>query len=179
MKNIISLSVLALFSLGLFAACCGSSGPSCEDVCNKMVECDQESDLTDCVEQCAIFKDAFRDDVYSELGDCYMEKTCAQLEDGEICFNAAAALGSEAAAMGLVDDMCAAYVDCDDTGLLTQEDCVDGMLENAGDALPMIGMFKDSVISCAGNCIGDLSCEELDDDNSMQDCMENCGLVID
>ena len=183
MKNIISLSVLALFSLGLFAACGGSSGPSCDDVCNKMMECDpesQESDLTECLEQCAIFKDAFRDDVYSELGDCFMENSCAALDANEsLCFDQAAALGDIEAVKGLIADMCVKIVDCDETDMMTQETCVSNMEDNAEEELPLLGMFKDSVLNCAADCVGNLDCADLNDDDAIGGCMENCGLIID
>ena len=180
MKTILGMSLLAIFSLGLMVACGGSSGPSCEDVCNKMVECEQEDNLTECLSQCALYKDAMRSDVYAELGDCFMENTCETLTaGGDMCFEQAMALGSTTAGAALVEDLCVKYVECDETETLTQEDCVSQMAAGGDDALAAIGMFKDSVLDCFVGCVNGLTCAEAMDDNSMDACSQECGLFID
>ncbi|MBW2700973.1 MAG: hypothetical protein JRF33_09155 [Deltaproteobacteria bacterium] len=183
MKTILGMSLLAIFSLGLMVACGGSSGPSCEDVCNKMVECEQDDNVTECLNQCAIFKDALRSEVYAELGDCFMENTCETLnaeENGDMCFEQAMTLGSTTAGEALVDDLCVKYVECDETETLTQEDCVSQMTAGGGeDALAAIGMFKDSVLDCFVGCVNDLTCAETMDDNNMDACSQDCGLLLD
>jgi len=182
MKTILGMSLLAIFCLRLIVACGGSSDPSCEDVCNKMIECEKESNLTECLSECALFKDALRSDVYAELGDCFMENTCATLnadEDGDMCFRQAMTQGSTTAGAALVDDLCVKYVECDDSGTLTQEDCVSQFIAGQEGAIAQIGMFKDSVLDCFVDCINGLTCEEVEDDNSMEACSQNCGLLID
>lgn len=179
MKTIIGMSLLAFFSLSLIVACGGSSGPSCEDVCNKMVECNMESNLTECQTQCTLFKDALRDEVYAELGDCYMASTCDELIQGEdMCFDQAMLKGSATAATGLIQDMCDKFVECEEGWLM--EDCMSetGLLRQ--DSLDAIGMFKDSVVDCMGTCVAGLTCDEIlgEDDQAMDDCSESCNLMI-
>ncbi len=182
MKTILGMSLLAIFSLSLIVACGGSSDPSCEDVCNKMIECEKESNLTECLSECALFKDALRSDVYAELGDCFMENTCETLnadENGDMCYKQAMTLGSTTAGAALVDDLCVKYVECDDSGTLTQEDCVSQFIAGQEGAIAQIGMFKDSVLDCFVDCINGLTCEEVADDNNMDACSQDCGLFID
>ena len=51
------------------------------------------------------------------------------------------------------------------------------LVEEAG--VPLLGMFKDSVLNCAADCVGNLDCADLNDDDAIGGCMENCGLIID
>ncbi|MBW2700974.1 MAG: hypothetical protein JRF33_09160 [Deltaproteobacteria bacterium] len=158
------------------------SGPTCEDVCNKMVECGLDTDMTECLSGCAPFEDSLRPEVFTELGDCFMENTCETLnadEDGDMCFRQAMTQGSTTAGAALVDDLCVKYVECDDSGTLTQEDCVSQFTAEQEGAIAQIGMFKDSVLDCFVDCINGLTCAEAADDNSMDACSQDCGLFID
>ena len=179
MKTFISLSLLAFLSLGLTVACSsGSSGPTCDEVCAKMVECEIESNSAECLSMCAIFKDAWRDDVYAELGDCFMENTCEVLnQDEDLCFAQAEAKGSIAAAKALYEDLCAKWVECEDTW--TQEQCVQEMEDDHSDGYLAIGMFTDSVLNCMSDCVDGLTCAEALDGPSMGDCAEGCNFLID
>ena len=180
MKRFFILSLLALFSLGLAVACGGgSSGPSCEDVCTKVNECDSTEDYSECLTMCDMLKDVMRDDVYETLGDCTMEQTCSFMEEnGDYCFEAAMAEGSLPAARSLVERMCVAIAACDTTGNYTQQQCVDDMTgvgEGSDDLYYSMSMFKDSVLDCVGKCVEDESCDDLAN-GSAEDCMTNCGL---
>ena len=180
MKIIISLSLTAILSLGLAVACSsGSSGPSCEDVCNKMVECDPLENYTECVGSCGDFEGVMRDGVYEALGDCFMENTCEFLEaNDEYCFEAAMAKGSLPAALSLIEQICTKFVSCDTQGAYTQQQCIDDMTgagEGSDDMYYVMSMFSDSVLDCIGTCVEGTDCGALAE-NDPEACFDECGL---
>ncbi len=178
MKTIVSLSLIALLSLSLAVACSsGSSGPSCEDVCNKMVECDPLENYTECVSSCDEFEDVMRDGAYEALGNCYMDNTCVFLEaNGEYCLEAAIAQGSLPASLSLIEQICTKFVSCD-TGAYTQQQCIDDMTgaDEGIDMYHYMSMFSDSVLDCIGTCVDGADCGALADDGPMI-CFDECGL---
>ena len=181
MKKNISLSLLAFFSLSLNVACGeGSSVPSCEDLCNKWVECgEDENKLPKCLSDCStFFENVLRDEVFAELANCTMELSCeASQEETNVCLSRAWAKGSTAAAMGMMEKVCTKDVECDDTNTITQESCVSEM-ETRDDLLAAFGVFKDSVLDCFADCINDLTCVEAKNSTIVNNCQNTCGIWI-
>ena len=177
MKTILScLLMLSLASLGAFA-CSGNPGPSCTEVCVKMVSCQVETSQNECETMCEDMKPLMRSSVWSYLGDCYMETDCATLAaNDDVCFAGAISAAPAGAADGLISDLCDKMVSCDQSGTLTKPDCVAEMSGSGGDSLEMIGMFKDSLLDCMGDCVGGVACEDVED--SFSTCSLQCGLSI-
>ena len=172
---------LATLILSLTVACSsGSSGPSCEDVCGKMQECDPEENYTECVATCDEFSGVMRDGVYEALGNCYMDQTCVFLAANEdYCFEAAMAEGSLPASRSLIERVCETVVPCVDDENYTQQDCVDdqtGASEGFSDDMYYtMSMFSDAVLDCIGDCVEETACVDLLE-NGVEDCMDDCGL---
>ena len=177
MKKAILLASLSMLILGLAAACSsGDSGPSCEDVCSKMQECDTGENYTECLSTCDQFDDVMRSEVYETMGNCFMDQTCEFLQDDEeYCYEAAIAAGDLAASRSMVERMCDKIVSCVEG--YTQQDCVDdqtGAGEGSDDMYYTLAMFKDSVLDCIGDCMEELSCAELEEGG--ESCLSDCGL---
>ena len=181
MKRLIVGLGFAALTLSLTVACSsGSSGPSCEDVCGKMQECDPEENYTECVATCDEFSGVMRYGVYEALGNCYMNETCVFLEDNaDYCYEAAMAQGSLAASRSLVERMCETMAPCVPDGNYTQQDCVDDLTgaseESSDDMYYTMSMFTDAVLDCIGDCVEESSCADLME-NGAEDCMGDCGL---
>jgi len=175
------LFLMTLVSLTFFAACGeSSSGPSCAEVCDKMVECQIESDLTECTSMCDAFRDAMRPAAYQALGDCYMEQTCAFLqENDDYCFGQAMNEGDLAAVDRLFDRMCAKIVPCVDNPEYTEQACIDeltGAGEGSDDMYYSLSLLKASALDCLGDCVEATTCADLGDEEWFTTCSSSCGL---
>ncbi len=177
MRTGLMLTTMVGVGLALALAGCGSDGPSCSAVCAKVVECYPEDSETDCLQQCDAFKDVLRSSVYEKLGNCMLDTSCAELEqNGDICMEQAAAGVSTKPVDELFEDMCRKMVECDASGELTVEACLDRMQSEMAEAYGMMAMFNNSVLDCIGSCFNKADCAELDD--ATEACMEQCGLDV-
>ena len=179
MKTIISLSLIALLSLSLAVACSsGSAGPSCEDICNKALECDSVTELTECLNECPRTIDMYRDEVWSALGNCLLESTCEELEANEDnCYEQALAKGSLPAALSTIERLCAKEISCDSQGTLTLQQCIDDSTGADGDPsfiYQFMSLLSDSVLDCIGTCVEGKDCTELASGDV--DCFAECGV---
>ncbi|MBN2496973.1 MAG: hypothetical protein JXR96_20445 [Deltaproteobacteria bacterium] len=175
MRTLLLVCMLALITA--LSAACGGGGPSCQTVCNKMMTCDTRMEMSECLQICDLYKQYMRGNVYDALANCYMDHSCEELEaNGEMCFEMAMAAGDPSAASDMIDRFCDKAVECG--GYQDRQACVDQVTED-GEFLGMVGMFKDSVLDCFINCVTGKSCEELEEDEAIEACSENCGLFVD
>ncbi len=182
MRTFACLSALALLSMTLFAACGDdSSGPTCGEVCAKMVECGEEQDVAECTSMCDDFSAVMRSSAYEALGDCYMENSCDFLDqNSDYCFGQAAAKGDIGPVEDLFERMCTKMVSCGDNPDYTVQDCLDefsGANGGSDDMYASMALFKASVLDCVGDCMEAADCAALFEDG-MTDCFSSCGLAF-
>jgi hypothetical protein len=169
---------LGVFALALAWAGCPSSGPAPEELCNKMIECGAEGQLSECLTEMQQMKDVLRSSSWAKIGNCMLDLTCAEIEtDGSMeCLEAAMASGDPNAADGLLRAYCQKMIDCGQAPGYSVQECVELSKSQAGEYLGAYGMFRDSILTCVENCAHSQSCENLED--IFEICMEPCGLIF-
>ncbi|MBN2496972.1 MAG: hypothetical protein JXR96_20440 [Deltaproteobacteria bacterium] len=172
MRTLLLVCMLALITAS--SAACGGGGPSCQSLCNKMRSCEPTMEMSDCLEGCGQYKQYMRSNVFDTLANCFMDHSCEEIGlDGDMCFEAAIAAGNTAAADRMIADVCDKLVECE--SYPDKQECIDSANEDE-DFKATAGMFKDSVLDCFVNCIKGKSCDELTSDETIEECMESCGL---
>lgn len=175
--SLIAVTV-TLAATGLALAGCGDDGrPSCSEVCDKVVECDPGGSKTECVEDCDDMKAVIRTSSFETLGNCMLDTSCSEILGNEdVCIEEALATAPAGAADGLVDAMCEKTVECDETGLITLEQCRAYMEGEEASLFDVLALFKDSVLDCVSDCFSGASCSELD--TISDTCLVNCDAVF-
>jgi len=172
--------VFIAICLALVAGCGGSddyvSDADCEALCDKNLECNPDTNVTECVTECEQLKQLIRGEVYDAMAACTLDLPCESEQIGA-CLEDATDLAPEGASDGLMRAMCKKQLDCSGaTGEMTVSECVDQAKVQAADYLQYFNAFKSSVLSCLSDCVSDLSCADLQQDDFMDPCMEECGI---
>ncbi len=169
MKVFLSISFISILFV---SACSSDNGPSCDEVCAKIQECNPD-DAGDCLDQCASVKNIMRESVYNSMGNCYLDMSCDALNaDDNVCMVNAMSEIPDGVVDGFIGDLCDKMISCAATG--TKDECVSKMKEEGGDSIQMAGMFKDSILDCTSECFAAKDCSALD--GAMEDCMKQCGM---
>lgn len=172
---------IMLFALGLplLWGCGGGdyvSEADCQALCDKNLECDPATNLTECVAECEQAKQVIRGAVFDAMTDCVLDLPCNS-DQGEACLQSAMNKAPSGSADGLIRAMCQKQIDCaGGTGQMTVSACVAAVKAEAGEYLQYLNAFKSTVLSCLSNCVSKLSCADLEQDNFMDACMLECGL---
>jgi len=175
------IMLFAVFS-ALLCGCGGGdyiSEADCQALCDKNLECDPDTNVTECVAECEEAKQLIRGAVFDAMTDCVLDLPCNS-EQGEACLEAAMAKAPSGASDGLIRTMCQKQIDCaGGTGEMTVSACVAAAKEQAGEYLEYLNAFKATVLSCLSSCVSKLSCTDLESDDFMTPCMEQCGIPTD
>ena len=166
----------------LFALClqvltgCGGgdyiSAADCQALCDKNLECDSGTNVTECVAECEQAKLLIRGAVFDAMTDCVLDLPCNSPQ-GEACLQDAMSKASSGASDGLIRAMCEKQIDCAGG---TAEMTVSAAKLEAGEYLEYLNAFKSSVLSCITGCVNNLSCADLENEDFMDACMVQCNI---
>jgi hypothetical protein len=175
MSKIIFFVLCLSFLLG-----CGAgdyiSEADCQALCQKNLECDPETNLAECEADCEQSKLLIRGAVFDAMAECILDLPCNS-DQAEACLDGAMSKAPSGASDGLLRTMCQKQIDCaGGTVDMTVSACVSAAKAQAGEYLEYLNAFKSTVLSCLSSCVSKLSCTDLEDDNFMDPCMEQCGI---
>jgi len=152
------------------------SDADCSALCQKNLECDSGTDVTECTAECELLKELIRGAVYDAMTDCALDLPCNS-EQGEACLNDAISQAPSGASDGMIRTMCKKQIDCaGGTAEMTVSACVAAAKAEAGEYLEYLNAFKSTVLSCLSSCVGKLACTDLENDDFMDPCLEQCGI---
>ena len=175
MKNIMFFAIC----LPILAGCGAGdyiSDVDCNALCQKNLECDSGTDVTECVAECEEVKLLIRGAVFDGMTDCVLDLPCNSEQD-QACLDSAMSEAPSGASDGLIRTMCKKQIDCaGGTAEMTVSACVTATKAQAGEYLEYLNAFKSTLLSCLSSCVGKLSCTDLESDDFMDPCMEQCGI---
>lgn len=172
----------------LFAIClpvlsgCGGgdyiSDADCNALCQKELLCDDSTNVTECVAACEEAKLLIRGAVFDAMTDCVLDLPCNS-DQGEACLNDAMSKAPSGASDGLIRTVCTKQIDCaGGSGVAgtTVNQCVSIAKAEAGEYLQYLNACKATVLSCISSCVSKLSCTDLEQDDFMDPCLEQCDI---
>jgi len=144
-------------------------------MCEKQLSCDPSLDSAECLANCAQSQEFMRPNIFLATTRCVLDLECNS-DQANDCMEAALALAPADAADRIVTDMCTAMVRCGE-GQIDMTQCLGYFEDELGEAMTYLGILKDSVIDCLGNCLRALSCEELQSEDAGESCAVTCGVA--
>ncbi len=154
-------------AISILTAACGSSKVPPSRVCERMLACDTDNEMTmaECEQMLADYTKVLRPGPWNAMANCWIGMSCEEFEaedSYQVCMQAAIDAAPANAGDALLKAYCKRGIDCGQFGG-TVSDCLSMLKDQAGDYLGSMGMLNDATLACLADCTAGLDCDQLYD----------------